>query len=182
VIAGLLSDTHGRLSATQAALDILTLAGATAFLHAGDIGGEHVLQAFVGRSAWFVWGNTDRPDPRLTRLCESWGLNTPQSGPLRVTLGGRHFVVCHGHEPAFGRLATALGAGQPPEELDVLVYGHTHDPRATRVGQRWLINPGALHRASPHTAATFDTASGEARFWRVDANRAPGTPPERFFP
>jgi putative phosphoesterase len=123
-IVGLVSDTHGlvRGSVHEA------LAGVELILHAGDVGGQQILEELgLIAPVRAVFGNTDPPDlPGLEK-------------EIFLTVGGLTLHVSHGHE-----------VGRPtPEKLterydaDVLVYGHTHRPQVTRFGGRLVINPGA---------------------------------------
>ncbi|HEU4564252.1 MAG TPA: metallophosphoesterase family protein [Gemmatimonadaceae bacterium] len=121
---GLISDTHGLLRpGVFRALD-----GVEAILHAGDVGGDDILDELSALAPVLaVYGNTDAPgDPRLAAEVErEWG-------GLRVHLS-------HGHE---------LGVPTPEKLLaryphDVLVYGHTHRQLVTRAGGRLVVNPGA---------------------------------------
>ena len=121
---GLISDTHGlvRPRVHEA------LAGVELILHAGDVGGQDILDELaLIAPVRAVFGNTDPPD--------SPGL----SDEILVTVGGVSIHVSHGHElgsPTPLKLAERYGA-------DVLVYGHTHKQLVTQVGGRLVINPGA---------------------------------------
>ena len=123
-VIGLISDTHGLLRP-----DVFTaLAGVELILHAGDVGGDDILDE-LGTIAPVraVYGNTDSPeDPRLTAMLEE------QIVGLRVH-------VSHGHE---------VGSPTPDKLIarypaDVIVYGHTHRPLVTRAGDVLVVNPGA---------------------------------------
>jgi putative phosphoesterase len=121
---GLVSDTHGLLRA-----DVLTaLAGVNLILHAGDVGGDDILDelaAIAPVSA--VYGNTDPAGhPRLAACIDR-------------SVGGVTIHVSHGHE---------LGSPTPEKLLakypaDVIVYGHTHKALIAWNGPRLVINPGA---------------------------------------
>ena len=123
-VIGLISDTHGmvRASVHQA------LAGVELILHAGDVGGDEILDELeLIAPVVAVYGNTDGPgNPRLADSVER-------------TIGGVRIHVSHGHE---------LGS-PPPEKLieryaaDVIVYGHTHKQLVVRAGGRLVVNPGA---------------------------------------
>ena len=124
VTVGLISDTHGMLRpAVHEAL-----AGVSLILHAGDVGGDDVLDELaLIAPVHAVHGNTDAPgDPRL-------------AAEIVHDVGGLTVHVSHGHE-----------VGRPtPERLlaryagDVLVYGHTHRQLVARAGERLVVNPGA---------------------------------------
>ena len=121
---GLISDTHGlvRASVHQA------LAGVELILHAGDVGGDAVLDELeLIAPVLAVFGNTDEEkDPRL-------------SAEIERTIGGVRIHVSHGHEtgsPTPARLIERYSA-------DVIVYGHTHRQMVTLADGRLVINPGA---------------------------------------
>lgn len=121
---GLISDTHGLLR--PGVHD--ALAGVELILHAGDVGGDDILDELaLIAPVEAVFGNTDPPGH--PRLAES----------LDREIGGVRLHVSHGHE---------LGAPTPERLLarydaDVLIYGHTHRPLVARVEGRLLVNPGA---------------------------------------
>jgi uncharacterized protein len=124
VVIGLISDTHGLLRASVHE----ALAGVGLILHAGDVGGNEILEELrIIAPVRAVYGNTDDiSDPALHQEIE-------------MTVGGISIHVSHGHE-----------VGSPtPERLiakyphNVVVYGHTHQQLVTRLGKQLVINPGA---------------------------------------
>jgi putative phosphoesterase len=121
---GLISDTHGLLRG-----DVFTaLAGVDLILHAGDVGGDDILDE-LGAIApvHAVWGNTDPAGhPRLVASIDR-------------ELGGVSVHVSHGHEVGSPTPAKLLAA----YDAAVIVYGHTHRGLIERHGQRLVINPGA---------------------------------------
>jgi putative phosphoesterase len=124
IVIGLISDTHG-----QVRPEVHTaLAGVSLILHAGDVGGDDVLDELsLIAPVVAVFGNCDPPgDPRLVERIER-------------TIGGVSIHVSHGHE---------LGAPTPDKLLAaypaaVLVYGHTHRQLITKAAGRLVVNPGA---------------------------------------
>lgn len=157
---GVMSDTHGRIHRVQAALAVLDAAGAEALVHCGDVGGPEVLGEFAGRRCWFVWGNTDFPDPTWRSEVEALGLPWPD-GPAEFTLSGRRIAVYHGHEPGFER---AIHSGT----FDYLLHGHTHRQVDYRKGRTRVINPGALHRVGLPTVAVLDLEGDDLIVLPVD--------------
>ena len=123
-VIGLISDTHGMLRA-----DVhRALAGVELILHAGDVGGDAVLDELeLIAPVIAVYGNTDYPgDPRL-------------AASIDREIGGVSVHVSHGHE---------LGSPTPEKLLerypaDVIVYGHTHKQLVIRADERLVVNPGA---------------------------------------
>ena len=123
-VIGLISDTHGMVRA-----DVhRALAGVEMILHAGDVGGDDVLDELaLIAPVTAVYGNTDDPgDPRL-------------AASIDREIGGLRIHVSHGHE---------LGSPNPEKLLarypaDVIVYGHTHKQLIARADDRLVVNPGA---------------------------------------
>jgi putative phosphoesterase len=124
IVIGLISDTHGVLRAeVHPALE-----GVSLILHAGDVGGDEILDELaLIAPVLAVAGNTDPPgNPRLLDAIEH-------------EAGGVTIHVSHGHElgsPMPQRLLRRYGA-------DVIVFGHTHRPLVTRADGRLVVNPGA---------------------------------------
>jgi uncharacterized protein len=123
-VIGLISDTHGLVRASVHR----ALSGVELILHAGDVGGDEILDELaLIAPVLAVYGNTDAPgDPRLAESIER-------------TIGGVRVHVSHGHE---------LGSPTPAKLLerypaDVIVYGHTHKQLVVRADQRLVVNPGA---------------------------------------
>ena len=123
-IVGLISDTHGLVRP-----DVHTaLAGVELILHAGDVGGDAILDELqLIAPVQAVFGNTDRPgNPRL-------------SESLELTIGGVRIHVSHGHEIGPPTPAALLAR----YDANVIVYGHTHRQLMARAENRWVVNPGA---------------------------------------
>lgn len=123
-LIGLISDTHGLVRAGVHR----ALHGVDLILHAGDVGGDAVLDELaLIAPVLAVYGNTDAPgDPRL-------------EAELVREAGGLTIHVSHGHEvggPTPARLLERYAG-------DVLVYGHTHRQLVTRADGRLVVNPGA---------------------------------------
>jgi putative phosphoesterase len=145
-VIGLISDTHGQLRAGVHT----ALAGVELILHAGDVGGDDILDELaLIAPVHAVYGNTDTPgNPRL-------------SAQIVREIGGLVIQVQHGHES--GRLtADAL---LERFNADVLVYGHTHRQSVTRREGRLVINPGAAGPRRFHlmpSVARLTIRDGEA--------------------
>jgi uncharacterized protein len=123
-VIGLISDTHGMVRASVHD----ALAGVELILHAGDVGGDAILDELeIIAPVLAVYGNTDAAvDPRLAASIER-------------EIGGIRVHVSHGHE---------LGSPTPEKLLerysaDVIVYGHTHKQLVARAEGRLVVNPGA---------------------------------------
>jgi putative phosphoesterase len=102
--------------------------GVQLILHAGDVGGDEILDELsIIAPVHAVSGNTDDPaNPRLRAAID-------------IVAGGVTIHVSHGHE---------LGSPKPEKLLaryaaQVIVYGHTHEPRIVKADGRLVVNPGA---------------------------------------
>jgi putative phosphoesterase len=126
-VIGLISDTHGLLRPQVHD----ALAGVQLIFHAGDVGGDDILEELaLIAPVQAVYGNTDPPGhPKLHQSIE------------RI-FDGLRLLVTHGHE---------LGRPRPEQlfacyDADVIVYGHTHRQIIAReVGEkgRLVVNPGS---------------------------------------
>jgi putative phosphoesterase len=123
-VVGLISDTHGLLR--PGVYEALT--GVELILHSGDVGGSGILDELrLIAPVKAVFGNTDPPDdPALAE-------------EIVVAIDGIRVHVSHGHEvgsPTPAKLAVRYDA-------DVVVFGHTHRPLVSRLGNQLFVNPGA---------------------------------------
>lgn len=145
-VVGLISDTHGLLR--PGVHEALT--GVDLILHSGDVGGSEILDELrLIAPVKAVFGNTDPEDhPELTEA-------------ITVAIDGIRVHVSHGHEvgsPTPARLAVRYDA-------DVVVFGHTHRPLVSRLGNQLFVNPGA---AGPKR---FDITPSVARL-TIDRGKA----------
>ena len=143
-LLGVISDTHGLIRSEALA----ALRGCEGILHAGDVGSFEVLaalQRIAPVSA--VRGNVDRGD--LARALPA---------TLVFEAGGVRIGVTH-------ILHSGLLDAEA-DDLDVLVYGHSHRPeQALREGCLFL-NPGSAgprRFGLPATVGLLRVAKGHAR-------------------
>jgi uncharacterized protein len=115
------------------------LAESDRILHAGDFVSVAVYEE-LGRLAPVdgVVGNMDEEE-----LC----LVLPPK--LVVKHEGVRIGLVHDAGPAVGRAGRLVEAFPG---CDAVVYGHTHVPEATRLGETWILNPGSPteRRSAPH--------------------------------
>ena len=141
---GVISDTHGLLRPEA----VERLAGVDHIIHAGDIGRPEVI-AELRRIApvTAVRGNVDRDD---------WAARYPHTE--LVKLGGRFFYVLHN--------VAELDLDPIAAGIDVVVSGHSHQPRIETVDGVLYLNPGSAgpRRFSlPIALATLDVSAKEIR-------------------
>lgn len=137
MLIGVLSDTHGRLSAAAYA----ELADCDYILHAGDICSPDILEELRGLApVTAVLGNNDYAE---------YGASVRRFATF--CLEGVHFIMTH--TPADLRAAlsgrmSVLAPGNPIPS--VAIHGHTHVPcietGAAARPASWLICPGSVTR------------------------------------
>lgn len=120
-LVGVISDTHGQLRPQV----IRTLNGVELIIHAGDIGGPHLLAALEGIApVAAVRGNTDRGE---------WARRLPRTRLLE--LGGVRLYVLH----ELGALDLSPAAAG----LAAVIFGHSHQPQWQRQHGVLYLNPGS---------------------------------------
>ena len=136
-----LADTHNRLP--EHVKDIGK--NADEIWHLGDVCAETILDELraIGPRVSVVRGNCDSNF--------EW--------PLVVDLarGGLKFRLQH------------IAPDDPPEEVDVLLHGHTHVPRNERRGRVLFLNPGCVtrpNRGAPPSVAWLEIAGGKIE-WKL---------------
>jgi putative phosphoesterase len=118
---GLISDTHGLLR--PQALEALQ--GCEQLIHAGDIGKSSILYDLRAIAPLtVVRGNNDEDD--------AWAAEVPYSAVLRVENVGIYVT----HIPA--DVPQAL-----PDDIQVVVVGHSHKPLIDQRNGILFINPGS---------------------------------------
>ncbi|MHB8377606.1 MAG: metallophosphoesterase family protein [Dehalococcoidia bacterium] len=129
MLIGLIADTHGYVDPRlTAAFD-----GVEAIVHAGDVGGVHVLDALRALAPLHVVrGNNDE---------KLGGLGLPLRADFE--LAGLRFHLVHQRADA-----------RPDATTDVVVFGHSHRSVIERRGDALYVNPGAAGRAGFHRLQT----------------------------
>lgn len=98
-------------------------------LHAGDIVHPDLVHCFTSKPMTAVRGNCDEPAAGL---------------PVQrvVELGGCRIGMVHGQGGPDGIVAYVLDCFSG-EEVDVIVFGHSHEPLCRQQGGTLLFNPGS---------------------------------------
>jgi putative phosphoesterase len=150
VLVAVISDTHmprGTRRLPEACVE--RLRAADLIVHAGDVVAASVFEELsrLGPPLQAVHGNMDDAALRerlpATRVVETGGIRigmTHDPGPRA------------GREERLARRFPGCAA---------VVYGHTHEPQAARVGETWILNPGSpteRRRAPSHTMIVLEVA------------------------
>lgn len=152
---GILSDTHGDVARTQAAIGLLLQQQVGAVCHCGDVGSEQVLEALAtacaphGIPVYAVLGNVDHYEPGVVGYRAGGGV-TLCGRRAALEVGGRKIAVVHGDDP---RLLFEVVRSQLH---DYCLTGHTHLADDFQEGRTRVINPGAVYRATTPSVAVLD--------------------------
>ena len=144
-VVGLISDTHGMMRP-----DVFTaLAGVDLILHAGDVGGDEILDELaLIAPVHAVYGNTDPPgQPRLSEAIE-------------MEIGGLRVHVSHGHE---------VGGPTPGQATGPLCRGcHRVRPyaQAADCAGRWALGGESGGRRSAAFRPSAERGADDDREWR----------------
>lgn len=121
---GVISDTHGLLRPEVAD----ALARVDHIIHAGDVGGAHVLDALRAIAPLtFVEGNVD--DGSGEEI-------------VRAKIGGLRVLLTH-ILPKPQKPAARVLASLRDVPADIVIFGHSHVPFNDRLGGVWYFNPAS---------------------------------------
>jgi putative phosphoesterase len=145
MLIGVIADTHGYVDPR---LDE-AFRGVDAIVHAGDVGGAHVLDALRAVAPLHaVYGNNDE---------KLGGLGLPFIDDFTLVGVGFHLV----HQ---------LPHARPHDDTRVVVFGHSHKTLIEDRAGVLYLNPGAAGRAGFHrlqTVALLRVARGVVRETRI---------------
>lgn len=129
----IISDTHLKKNSGQLDHLITEFRGVDLVIHAGDYGGTWVLEYLQSHFNFIgVWGNID--DDTIKALLQEKLIL--QAGPYQVG-------ICHGH----GTTKTTIERAYTHFEsnlVDVIIFGHSHQPMITTKNKVLMLNPGSL--------------------------------------
>lgn len=131
---GILADTHIPERADQLPPEIAKgLKGVEMIIHAGDITDLKVLEALkkICPDIRAVYGNMD-PDNVRQRLPEK----------LLINAGRYKIGVMHGYGHP-GKLTEMMGEAFKNDNVDLIIFGHSHAPLNERIGSTLFFNPGS---------------------------------------
>ena len=146
------SDTHGHLGNTRAAIRLLEELDVAQVLHCGDIGSVDIIPLFSHWPTHFVFGNVDHDEYELGQAITD-AEQTCQHRFGQLELEGVRIAFLHSDDGQLFRQTISSG------EWDLVCYGHTHAAEQHREGPTLVLNPGALFRATPHQLAIVEIPS-----------------------
>ena len=131
----ILSDTHGN---TKNLFDVIkTENDASLIIHLGD-GEKDVLKAkkeFPKKEFIGVKGNCDLGS-KLPLICE-------------YQVDGKKILMTHGHIFNVKNEIFPIYLEAKEKQIDILLFGHTHQPITTNENGIYIMNPGSLNERIP---------------------------------
>jgi putative phosphoesterase len=145
---GIISDTHGKLTETQWAVQIFKEQDVAVIIHCGDIGDSAVVHAFREIETHFVHGNCDYETTMLRNAAEDDGNHFHgEFGSLEIE--GKRISFLHGHQ------TLRFNKEIESQHWNLICYGHTHRTAFECCGETFLLNPGAFERVAAPTVAVL---------------------------
>jgi hypothetical protein len=163
MVIGIMSDTHDRIDAIEAAINFFNLHNVTDILHAGDLVSPLVVPKFSKLKArlHYVWGNNEGDREFIKARFDELGIK-PLGDFASLELGGRKIALLHGtHEHIVDSLVKC-------GLYDIVIRGHNH--RAEIVsGPTLLVNPGEVcgYLSGSQTVALLDLEKLKAEIIRL---------------
>jgi uncharacterized protein len=131
MLIGIFSDTHDQLVAIDKALELFRQRDVDMVIHGGDLISPFAakrIKAGVTAPLHVIYGNNDGERVGLKAI-----LPQIQDGPLYIEVGGKTIAVHH--DPA-------LLPSEAVARADIIVVGHTHDPKLEERDGKLFLNPG----------------------------------------
>jgi uncharacterized protein len=154
---GVISDTHGHIANTLAAVRMLESLEVERVLHCGDICSPQIPGLLRAWPTHFVFGNCDHEEElaELRAAIAAAGL-TCHERFAALELAGRKVALLHSDDARLFRDV------RTSDLYDLVCFGHTHVAEIRRERKTLVLNPGALYRATPHSIAVVDLRAMEA--------------------
>lgn len=153
------SDSHGKLEYMKSAVEFEQ---PDKVLHLGDVlrDARNLRECFPELEMECVVGNCD-------------GYNGDDSAPeeKELFMGDRRLLICHGHT-----YQVKLGIGMLTGEargrgVDVVLFGHTHEPLCLLEGNLWVMNPGTVSGMPRATYGVIELENGKLTCRTADARK-----------
>jgi putative phosphoesterase len=127
VLLAVIADSHDNLPLLKEAVTLALQRRAERIVHCGDIVAPFSARILIesGLPVLAVFGNNDGERQGLRKIIQN--ISEP---PLLVNLSGKSFIIYHEPPQTF------------PENVDFILYGHTHKVYQNTLGKTLVLNPG----------------------------------------
>jgi len=138
MILGIMADSHDNQSMLTAAVGLMKEREIDYLLHAGDFIAPFsvpILKESRAKKIYGVYGNNDGEKEGLKNKFAEIG-GSLEKPPYRFDLDNKKIMMMH--EPFY------LADAREKEELDIVIYGHTHNLHVEQLRNKLILNPGEL--------------------------------------
>lgn len=155
---GICSDSHDHVEHIQKAVSLFKERGVERVIHAGDYCSPFTIPLFDGCNLHGIFGNNDGDKYLLMKKFDEIG-GTLYGDFFSFEADGVTFAVYHGTYPEITQSLELCG------KYDVVISGHTHEPKMDTIGDTMSINPGSINGfdADP-MIAIFNTETKKVEF------------------
>lgn len=127
---GIISDTHGDMRSIDKAIQYLNKCDL--IIHAGDYIDD----------AEYMYYATDVNVKCVKGNCDSYNIDGHYE--LKFSVSNKNFFVCHGHNHDVKMGINSLYRFAKDNNIDFVVFGHTHIPMYETIDNITFINPGSF--------------------------------------
>lgn len=127
---GIISDTHGDMSSIEKAIPYLKKCDL--IIHTGDYIDD----------AEYIYYATDVDVKCVKGNCDSYSADGHYE--LKFSVKDKNFFICHGHHHDVKMGVNSLYRFVKDNNIDFVVFGHTHIPTYETIDNITFINPGSL--------------------------------------
>lgn len=158
MIIGICSDSHDHVENIQKAVSFFKEKEVTRVIHAGDYCSPFTIPLFEGLELHGVFGNNDGDKYLLMKKFDE--INATLYGDFfKFEVDGVRFAVYHGTYPEITESLELCG------KYDVVISGHTHEPKMDTIGDTISINPGSVNGFDQDAmVAIFNTENRKVQF------------------
>lgn len=158
MIIGICSDSHDHVENIKKAVSYFKEKGVEQVVHAGDYCSPFTIPLFDGLNLHGIFGNNDGDKYLLMKKFDTIGA-TLHGDFFSFEADGVKFAVYHGTVSEITESLELCG------KYDVVISGHTHEPKMDSIGDTISINPGSVNGFDADAmVATFDTQTRKVQF------------------
>ena len=158
MIIGICSDSHDHVEHIKRAVTYFKEREVAKVIHAGDYCSPFTIPLFEGLPFHGIFGNNDGDKYLLMKKFDEIGA-TLHGDFYSFEAEKLKFAVYHGTSPEITESLETCG------KYDVVISGHTHEPKLDTFGDSISINPGSVNGFEADAmVALFNTQTRQVQF------------------
>lgn len=135
---------------------------------------SNMIQAVKKETPWMVlhlgdcWRDGERlhdffPDLPFEQVPGNCDFRSSQPQEKLLFLENKRVLICHGHTYGVKQSLMAAGLAAEEKDLDLFLFGHTHEPMVDKRGKTLFLNPGSIGTYSLPTYGVVTLENGEVK-------------------